>query len=143
MVQQLHLDPTSRWLKVVDTDSDEMIAFAKWNVYEPGKPRPQLPERTYGQGCNEAACKQFWGVMDDKRQHLMGKTPHVWLDLLQTAPKHQGRGAGGMLVTYGVNLADELKINAYLESSPMAHRLYAKHGFQDIDEMVFDMGAWG
>lgn len=48
-----------------------------------------------------------------------------------------------MLVTYGVNLADELKINAYLESSPMARRLYAKHGFQDIDEMVFDMGAWG
>jgi hypothetical protein len=77
MIQQLHLDPTSRWLKVVDTDSNEMIAFAKWNVYEPGKPRPQLPERIYGQGCNKAACKQFWGVMDDKRQYHMGKTPHV------------------------------------------------------------------
>jgi hypothetical protein len=48
-----------------------------------------------------------------------------------------------MLVKWGVDLADQLKINAYLESSPMAHRLYAKHGFQDIDEMVFDMGDWG
>jgi GNAT superfamily N-acetyltransferase len=65
------------------------------------------------------------------------------LDLLLTDPKHQGRGAGSLLIKWGVRLADELKINAYLESSPMAHRLYAKHGFQDIDEMVFDIAAWG
>ncbi len=77
MVQQLRKDPTARWLKAIDTDSKEMIAFAKWNVYEPGKPRPLVPQRTFGEGCNEAACKRFWGLMDEKRQHHMGKIPHV------------------------------------------------------------------
>ena len=78
IVQQLRADPTARWLKVIDTESqDEMIAFAKWNVYEPGKARPAVPPRTFGQGCNAPACKQFWGLMDEKRQHHMGKIPHV------------------------------------------------------------------
>ena len=77
MIQQLCSDPTIRWLKVIETGSDEMIAFAKWNVYEAGKPRPKVSGRSYGQGCNEAACTQFWGVMDEKRQYLMGQIPHV------------------------------------------------------------------
>jgi hypothetical protein len=85
MIEQLQGDPTSKWLKVVDTDSNEMIAFAKWNLYKAGKPRPNGPERTYGQGCNEAACKQFWGVMDEKRQSHMARTPHVCMNGLSSA----------------------------------------------------------
>lgn len=77
MIQQFHNDPTTRWLKVDDLITNEMIAFAKWHVFEPGKPRPEMPQRSYGPGCNEAACKLFWGVMDQKRQHHMSQTPHV------------------------------------------------------------------
>ena len=159
MVHQLHADPTARWLKVVDNESQEMIAFAKWNVYEPGKPRPTVPPRTFGEGCNQAACKQFWGLMDEKRQHHMGKIPHVceisssnsvshsahWtgLDLLQTDPQHQRRGAGSMLIKRFIDVADQLKIHAYLESSPMGQGLYTKLGFEVFDEMMFDMEAWG
>jgi hypothetical protein len=40
-------------------------------------------------------------------------------------------------------MADQLQIPAYLESSPIAHRLYAKHGFQDMDKMLFDMAEFG
>lgn len=60
------------------------------------------------------------------------------LDLLQTDPKFQGRGAGGMLIKWGLDIADERHVPAYLESSPVAHKLYQKHGFQDIDELVLD-----
>ena len=77
VIEQFHADPTARWLKVVDTESGEMAAFAKWNIYKPGEPRPRVPDRFYGEGCNEAACKQFWGVMDEKRQAHMSKTAHV------------------------------------------------------------------
>jgi hypothetical protein len=77
LVSQLESDYTTRWLKVTDSATNEMIAYAKWNIYEPGKPRPDLPERSYGQGSNPAACKKFWGVMDEKRQQLMGQVPHL------------------------------------------------------------------
>ena len=79
----------------------------------------------------------------DLSRRLADNTDASGLDILLTDPRHQRRGAGGMLLKWGVDLADQLNINAYLESSPMAHRLYASHGFEDIDEMVFDMGAWG
>jgi len=41
-----------------------------------------------------------------------------------------------MLIQWGLNIADELHIPAYLESSPVAHKLYQKFGFKDIDELV-------
>lgn len=48
-----------------------------------------------------------------------------------------------MLIKCFIDFADQLKINAYLESSPMAQHLYTKHGFQPFGKMVFDMGDWG
>jgi len=43
-----------------------------------------------------------------------------------------------MLVEWGIKIADELGIPAYLESSPMAHSLYQKYGFKDVH--IFTMG---
>lgn len=43
-----------------------------------------------------------------------------------------------MLVQWGVDIADELHIPAYLESSPAGHSLYQKFGFKDIDELVLN-----
>jgi predicted N-acetyltransferase YhbS len=60
------------------------------------------------------------------------------LDLLQTDPKHQGRGAGSILIRWGLDLADQLRVPAYLESSPAAHKLYVKHGFRDVGQFTMD-----
>jgi hypothetical protein len=43
-----------------------------------------------------------------------------------------------MLIRWGLDKADELHIPAYLESSPVAHKLYQKFGFRDIDKMVLN-----
>lgn len=64
------------------------------------------------------------------------------LDLLQTDPKHQGRGAGSKLIKWGTDIADKLQLPAYLESSPKAHKLYQKHGFKDVDILTMDP-KWG
>ena len=40
-----------------------------------------------------------------------------------------------MLINWGLAIADELHIPAYLESSPVAHRLYQKFDFHDIDTL--------
>jgi hypothetical protein len=41
-----------------------------------------------------------------------------------------------MLIKWGLDIADSLGLPAYLESSPVAHRLYEKFGFRDIDELT-------
>ncbi|OCT48602.1 putative GNAT family acetyltransferase [Cladophialophora carrionii] len=117
MIKQLREDPTVRWVKAVDTDTGELAAFAKWEIIE--KPKVPVPGRSFGPGCNIEACEEYFGGIHRKRH-----------------PKSQGRGAGSMLIKWGLDIAEALGLPAYLESSPVAHRLYQKFGFRDIDELV-------
>lgn len=43
-----------------------------------------------------------------------------------------------MLIQWGLKIADELHIPAYLEASPAGHSLYQKFGFKDVDVLVLD-----
>lgn len=74
MARQLQDDPTTRWLKVVDTDSlkpEEGIAFANWHVYNDGVPKPKTT-RTFGEGCNAEACELVFGGLAKQREHWIG-----------------------------------------------------------------------
>jgi hypothetical protein len=74
MVKQLREDPTVRWRKVVDTETGEIAAFAKWNIIETPKPLPR--GRQFGPGCNVEACEEFFGGIHQKRTELMGEKAH-------------------------------------------------------------------
>ena len=65
------------------------------------------------------------------------------LNVLLTDPKHQRKGAGRMLVNWGLKIADELKLPAFLDSSPYGHKLYLDSGFEDVDKSVFDSTKYG
>lgn len=65
------------------------------------------------------------------------------LAMLHTDPKHQGRGAGSLLLQKFVEEARQKGLPAYLDSSERAHELYLKHGFQDLEEVVTDFSPWG
>ncbi|KIW25934.1 uncharacterized protein PV07_09068 [Cladophialophora immunda] len=136
LIKQFHEDPTVRWVKAIDTETGEIAAFAKWNIIK--EPREPARSRQFGPGCNVEACEEFFGGIHRKRNELMGGKAYCLLDLLQTDPKYQGRGAGGMLIRWGLDVADELHLPAYLESSPAAHNLYQKFGFRDIDKFTLN-----
>lgn len=48
-----------------------------------------------------------------------------------------------MLIQWGIQKSEELKLPAYLEASIAGHKLYAKHGFQDVGRIEFDLEKWG
>ena len=52
------------------------------------------------------------------------------------APEHQGRGAGGLLVQWAVDISEKIGLPFYLESSPTTVKLYEKMGFQRLKETV-------
>ncbi|ETN37745.1 uncharacterized protein HMPREF1541_07368 [Cyphellophora europaea CBS 101466] len=136
-------DASIVWLKAVDTETGQMIGFAQWHIYEPGKPIPEPPPREFGPGSNPEVCEAFFGSIDAKRQQVMGDKPHIFLKFLHTDPKHQRRGAGSMLIKWGIQRSEELNLPAYLEATSAGHGLYAKHGFQDIGRLDFDLAKWG
>ncbi|KAI1376341.1 acyl-CoA N-acyltransferase [Hypoxylon crocopeplum] len=143
LAAELKRDDTTHWFKVVDTDlpeAEQMIAFAKWHIYTE-MPRPTT--RTFGPGCNVEACEMLFGGIAKQRVRILGDRQYVYLSLLHTDPKHQGRGAGGILVKWGVEEARKLGFITYLESSESGHALYKKCGFRDVECLTLDMSKWG
>lgn len=63
--------------------------------------------------------------------------------MLHADPAFQGRGAGSLLIKWGTQKADELRLPVYLEASPKGHGLYEKHGFKDIEVFDFDLSRFG
>lgn len=53
-------------------------------------------------------------------------------------PGHQRKGAGALLTRWGLDLAEQLQLPVYLESSPQARRLYQKLGFEQVGTVVHD-----
>lgn len=48
-----------------------------------------------------------------------------------------------MLLNWGLQKANELQLPAYLEASSTGKPLYLKHGFEEVDRLVFDLSKWG
>lgn len=65
------------------------------------------------------------------------------LDLLATLPEHQGKGIGSDFIKWGLEKADAMKRRAYLEATPEGYPLYCKYGWNPIEELTLDFGAYG
>ncbi|KAI1131277.1 acyl-CoA N-acyltransferase [Nemania abortiva] len=147
MAKQLHGDPATRWLKVVDTDleatedNQQMIGFAQWNINDGS----QLPvrSRTFGPGTNAEACEALFGGLHRLCAKHFGAIKHVHLSLLHVHPDHQRKGAGRMMVMWGVEEAKKLGLPASLCASEEGHSLYLSCGFRDIDVQTIDFTKWG
>lgn len=63
--------------------------------------------------------------------------------MLYTDPKHQGRGAGTLLLKKLIEESVQIRLPAYLDASESGHALYLRHGFQDLEELVTDFSPWG
>ena len=75
LTAQLADDPTTRWLKVVDSDRSgeeaaQGIAYAKYNLYLESAPNDQ-GSRGFGDGCNVEACEMVFGGIAEVRRRVM------------------------------------------------------------------------
>ncbi|KAH7410192.1 hypothetical protein DE146DRAFT_341601 [Phaeosphaeria sp. MPI-PUGE-AT-0046c] len=138
------------YLKCLDKSTCEIIAAARWRYVKPKT--PGATERTWEEV--EAAFKERMQPYDEsepellnelfdvfnehKRRHL-GTRPYYVLDTLATHRNHERRGAGGMLVRWGCEKADEAGVQAYLEASPMGAPMYARHGFVEVGKIHIDL----
>lgn len=73
----------------------------------------------------------------------MARRRGVVLHILDTHPEHQRRGAGGMLVRWGTQMADRARLPCYLEGSVPGYRLYRQNGFEDVEALEWGLEEWG
>lgn len=63
--------------------------------------------------------------------------------MLATAPAHQHKGAGTMLLLEVLAEADDAGVECYLEATDTAKPLYERHGFEAITELRFEPSSYG
>jgi len=143
----MQTDPHTHYVVVVDTDlNDEIIAFAKWMIYKQERPESEWNKadtRKWPEDTNLEAISAFFGPLLEKRRKYMAGSPFCFLWLLDTSPAHQRRGAGGMLVQWGTDIADEAHIPCYVEGTAAGYKLYRKKGFEDVDAIDMDLSRYG
>jgi GNAT superfamily N-acetyltransferase len=60
------------------------------------------------------------------------------LNWLAVVPSHRCRGVGHLLMDVGVQLADNLNLECWMEASTMGKPLYEKFAFQSLLNLAFD-----
>lgn len=72
-------DPTATYLQAYDEETGQLVAFAKWHIYDtPEKAAAaQRPSRTFGAGTNSKACEAFFGGLAARKKELMGQKTHI------------------------------------------------------------------
>lgn len=76
---EILIDSTMRFMKVVDTDIGEIVALARWNVYKVERPESEWKStkpRDWDEGTNVEAANEFYNAMCEKRQNVMDGKPH-------------------------------------------------------------------
>jgi hypothetical protein len=56
------------------------------------------------------------------------------LEIMFTHPEHRRRGAGTILMDWGVKLADQLGLESFIQASEMGKLLYLRHGYLVLEE---------
>ncbi|KAL8947502.1 MAG: hypothetical protein Q9222_006221 [Ikaeria aurantiellina] len=133
-------DSTSHWIKVIDTETDKVIGGAQWNMYPENPyvngmetPEPYWWPEGEGRAYVSMALEQWYAP---RRERM--RRPHVLLNICFVHPDFRRRGAGSLLVDWGINKADELGLEAFIEAAMPAIPLYLRHDFKVMDNYWID-----
>ena len=145
------------------------MGFAKWNLYEAERPETEWRRReevNWSTGRSKEVAQNFLGATSDIREKTWGGIPHCYKPLLSFRMGVLGdvvdlkwlarvvcallrvhrdcprRGAGTLLVQWGLDHGESLGLPVYLEASVNGYPLYLKLGFHDIDVVVIKADKW-
>jgi GNAT superfamily N-acetyltransferase len=112
-----------------------IIAFAKWTA--PGAPhRAPPPLSALPSDGDPELIATIYGSISEGRRELMGDRPHWYLNTLGVHKDWQYKGAGSMILSWGIERADAEGIEAFLAAKHAGRRLYERCGFRS-ERVVF------
>ncbi|EKG20959.1 Protein of unknown function DUF1295 [Macrophomina phaseolina MS6] len=132
--QAMRHDPADLWLKVVDTETGRIVSTAHWKLYPTWVPfNTELPSLSwFPEGEERTLAEEIIHTFYANRAQRQHGTPHVLLNRLYTDQEYQRRGCGAMLVRMGCDIADQMFVPAWVESSPIGQHLYSSFGFKEV-----------
>ncbi|KAI2632572.1 acyl-CoA N-acyltransferase [Hypomontagnella submonticulosa] len=131
-------DPSTYPIKCVDTSTGEIIGMATWQLFwkhgeEHSWKKPSGVDWLQGEE-RETSEKVLMPIFE-MRDQLFGRRRHVYLPTTAVHPDHQKRGAGRLLMQWGIDIAEKLELPLYLETSEDVAPFYEKMGCERLTDV--------
>ncbi|KAI1084206.1 hypothetical protein F5B20DRAFT_524032 [Whalleya microplaca] len=133
-------DSSSHWIYVTDEASGDVIGGTQWHIHETNPYAVEQPMRT-AYWWPEGPMKQIGDqLIRDLRMHRPGhmSKPHLLISYCFVGSMHRNRGAASLMLKWGLEKADDLGLDTFVESTEVARRTYEKHGFNVIGDLDMD-----
>ncbi|KAF2769946.1 hypothetical protein EJ03DRAFT_343029 [Teratosphaeria nubilosa] len=132
----------TRFLKVTDVDTGDIVSFAKTEIKTYTK--DELVSAADSGHEQEPQMNRDWFALNERlRREYMGTRRHCYIAMLATEPRFQHNGAGTMLLESILADADDAGLEVYLEGTDTAKAMYLKHGFRAVNDIYFDPSKYG
>ncbi|KKK11914.1 hypothetical protein AOCH_004754, partial [Aspergillus ochraceoroseus] len=134
--EQAHSQHTVSFMKMVGTvGSDQRPVIAAFALWELPKKAPvgegtEDEHVTWPVGSDSELCDLFFEGIHKERKSAVKGQPHYYLSMLGTHPSFGRRGLSGRLLKWGLDRADEEKMEVFISASPPGRGL------------VYYPGAW-
>ncbi|KAH9896248.1 acyl-CoA N-acyltransferase [Xylariomycetidae sp. FL2044] len=134
-VQWWNHDKDGYNVKCVDTDTGKIVGMASWDIFwKPDeKDRWKKPEGIpWLSGKDKERAENVVVPSWDMREKLLGKRRYAYVSTMAVHPDHQRRGAGRLLMQWGMDVAEKMGLPVYLESTEPGYPLYQHMGFERL-----------
>lgn len=116
---------------------ETVIGFAKWVA--PGAPVEDAPPPdVWPADGNRDVAVRFFEALTEGHKNTMGSKPHWYLEMVAVRQGWKGKGAGGQMLKWGLDKADEEGKPIYLDATPQAKGMYEKYGFRVVDQRIIE-----
>ncbi|KAF7508498.1 hypothetical protein GJ744_009211 [Endocarpon pusillum] len=131
--QNALLDPRTRFAKVTDEDTAEVVAMVRWVLPrdnespQPGPEKRRWPE--FPDDVDRSLADPLFESVALARKEIMEDRRHYVLEFIQTAKEYKGRGAASLVMRYGCDMADNDGLEIYVSASMEGYPMFLKYGF--------------
>ncbi|KAF3480077.1 uncharacterized protein GIQ15_05424 [Arthroderma uncinatum] len=131
--------PKAQWMKVVDTDADnKIVGAALWKIYETDPFEGYDEEKVVADWHPEGSMGRvvatgfLRGVTAPRAK--MARRPHIFLNIAFTIPSYRRRGVGALFLQWGVDKADAMGLECWLDATDYGRPVYERYGFINVDD---------
>lgn len=148
------------WLKVVHSNGEdskneikeEILAGAEWIIHKENTTTPESIKQDIqslasrhpeGGACRfaEQAFAALRAAEAEVRANFPDRKGYMSLGSCFTVPEYRGRGLGHLLMEWGLNKADEMRLDIWIEAAPSAVLFYERHGFSRMKTFELDLAC--
>ncbi|KAK3303903.1 uncharacterized protein B0T15DRAFT_534937 [Chaetomium strumarium] len=143
-VDWLRKSTTQYTYKCVDMDTGDIVGMGLLDIYMP--PGRADEERKFEgvpwlEGEQRERAEKVLQPLWEAREKLFGGQPYIYVHVIGVTPEHQGKKAGAVMVSFGIDLCDRTGLPLYFEASPTTVGMYEKFGYERLRETVVHKAA--